>query len=88
MNNEVKKERTVQEIQGEYSGICTKAGHIQYQINALSKDLELVNSSLRDLNFEAAAAHSKAQQAAAAVLAESAPKNEAEAKPKRQRKSA
>jgi hypothetical protein len=39
-------------IQDEYTRVCNKAGHIQYQISALSKDLELINQTLRDLNQE------------------------------------
>lgn len=61
--SEAKKKRSVQEIQQEYSGLCMRAGHTQYQIATLEKELALVNESLRDLNFEAAAA----QQAEAEV---------------------
>lgn len=50
------KKRTVAEIQNEYQSGCLKAGHINYQIYTLGRDLELLNSSLRDLNLEAAAA--------------------------------
>lgn len=47
--------RPVSEIQSEYTGLCARAGNLQYQIVTLSKDLEQLNSKLRDLNFEAAA---------------------------------
>ena len=50
--SEVKK-RTVQDVQQEYTGLCARAGHLQYQINAMQKDLELINTTLRDLNVEA-----------------------------------
>ena len=36
-----------------------KAGHLQYQIEVFSDDLDLVNQSLKDLNFEAAALQAK-----------------------------
>lgn len=60
MSEEQKKERTVDDIHREYSGLCSRAGHVQYQMSALSKDLELLNSQMRDLNFEAAALQAKA----------------------------
>ncbi len=53
------KERKVEDIQSEYGQLCTKAGHLQYQIYALSKDLALVNEQLRELNFEASKVISK-----------------------------
>jgi len=46
--------RTLEDIKKEYADGCVKAGHIQYQLFTLSKDLEVLNNSLRDLNFEAA----------------------------------
>lgn len=48
-----KPQRTVAEIQQEYAQVCTRAGHLQYQLYTLTKDLELINSTLRDLNIEA-----------------------------------
>lgn len=69
MSEEAKKTRTVEEIQQEYTQLCCKAGHTQYQISGLEKDLEMINSSLRELNFEAAAA-------SAAKAAAEAPKEE------------
>lgn len=47
--------RTIETIHKEYSELCAKAGHLNYQIYTLSKDLELVNQQLRDLNLEASA---------------------------------
>jgi len=72
-----KKTRTVAEIQQEYQGLCFKAGHLQYQISALSKDLELLNSTMRDLNFEAASVQAKESEASKA----SEPKAAASADP-------
>jgi len=48
------KERTVEVVHQEYSQLCARAGHLQYQVAVLSKDLEVVNEQLRELNFEAA----------------------------------
>lgn len=53
MSEEAKKPRTVQDIQGEYQGLCAKAGHLQYQISALSADLKIINDTLKELNLEA-----------------------------------
>lgn len=47
------EKRTVKEIQHQYAELCTRAGHIQYQIHALSRDLDLVNDTLREINLEA-----------------------------------
>ncbi len=63
-----KSSRTVQEIQVEYSQLCTRAGHLQYQLSTLNKDLEAINGLLRDLNNEAFAA----QQASEAKTKEDA----------------
>lgn len=49
------KKRTIPEIQQEYQNACLRAGHLQYQVFTLSNDLEMLNSTLRDLNLEAAA---------------------------------
>jgi hypothetical protein len=46
--------RTFETVQTEYQQLALKAGHIQYQIHALSKDLDLLNDQMRDLNFEGA----------------------------------
>lgn len=68
-------ERTLQDIQNQYTSLCNKAGHIQYQVATFKRDLDLINSSLRDLNFEATALQTKqAQKAAEEALA----KNQAE----------
>lgn len=48
------EKRTVEQLSGEYAQLCQKAGHLNYQIHAISKDLELVNEQLRELNLEAA----------------------------------
>lgn len=50
---EAKKERTVDEIQHEYTQTCARAGHLQYQIASLESDLALVNLRLKELNIEA-----------------------------------
>lgn len=60
--SEIKK-RTVQEIQEQYQGLCLRAGHTQYQIHALSSDLEQINQTLRDLNLEAAAVKAEEDKA-------------------------
>lgn len=59
MSEEVKKERGIPEIQQDYQNGACKAGHLQYQIFTLQKDLDLVNETLRELNFEAAALQAK-----------------------------
>ena len=68
--SENKKERTVEEIQKEYTELCAKAGHLQYSVFTLNQDLEMVNQSLRNLNFEAASAHQKALDAQKTAPAE------------------
>jgi hypothetical protein len=69
-----KKPRSVSEIQGEYASLCTRAGDLQYRIFTFTKDLELLNQTLKDLNFEAAASR------AAEVKAKAKADEEAKAK--------
>lgn len=60
MSNEVKPKRSVEEIQKEYTQVCAKAGHIQYNIEVLKRDLDMVFKTLGDLNLEAAASAAEA----------------------------
>lgn len=48
--------RSFAQIQEEYQKLCYRAGHIQYQVYTYQRDLDSLNSTLRDLNIEAAAA--------------------------------
>lgn len=63
--SEEQKKRGIPEIQQDYQGLALKAGHTQYQIFTLERDLELMNQTMRDLNIEA----SKVQQAEAVEVA-------------------
>lgn len=65
--SEEKKPRKLEEIQREYQELCTRAGHIQYQVHALSTDLELVNKTLREVNLEAFSAQKAEADAKAAA---------------------
>ncbi len=47
--------RTLQQIQQEFTALCTKAGHLEYQRTTLKKDVDLMQEQMRNLNFEAAA---------------------------------
>jgi hypothetical protein len=69
------KKRTIAEIQGEYQNLCTKAGHIQYQVKVLNDDLQLLNEQLKDLNLEAAKVNAESQAAAEQPKAEEASSN-------------
>jgi ribosome biogenesis GTPase A len=59
---EMKKERTIEDIQIEYGKLCTLAGQNAYQIYALQLDIDVMNSKMRELNLEAA--ELKAKEAA------------------------
>lgn len=50
-----KSSRSVAEIQQEFTAICARAGHLEYQVFTYRKDLEILNNQMRELNFEAAA---------------------------------
>lgn len=63
MSEEIKKERTLADIQQEYVNLSVKAGGIQYQIYVFEKDLELLNESMKSLNFEHAALTKKEAEA-------------------------
>lgn len=52
--SENKETRTVVQVQSDYQNLCTRAGHVQYQLFTLEKDLSMINESLRNLNLEAA----------------------------------
>jgi len=56
------QERTIEEIQKEYSLVCAEAGQAQYQLFILQKDLEIKNDRLRKLNLEAAAVSAKKKE--------------------------
>jgi hypothetical protein len=56
------KERTIEEIQKEYSLVCAEAGQAQYQLFIIQKDLEIKNDRLRKLNLEAAAVAGKKKE--------------------------
>lgn len=62
---EPKVHRSVQEIQQEYSQVCMKAGHAQYQLFTIQRDLDALNDTLRSLNIEAAQAKAAADAEAA-----------------------
>lgn len=52
--SEPKKERALKDVEAEYHNLVYKAGTLQYQVNVLSADLNLVNDQIKELNFEAA----------------------------------
>lgn len=73
--------RTSAQLQNQYTQLCAKSGHIQYQIFALKTDLEAINNALRDLNLEAAQALSQEKaDAEAKAAAEAAAASVEEAK--------
>lgn len=69
------KEKTYQDLQMEYTALCNKAGHLQYQIFGYQKDLDLINNELRELNFKAAAVQAREQQKSAEAALEKAKKD-------------
>lgn len=54
MSNEQTTDRTVASVQQEYTQLCARAGHLQYQLMVLQDDLDLLNGQLKELNVEAA----------------------------------
>ena len=76
--SEYKAPRPMQTIQQEYQNLALRSGNLQYEISEKSKDLALINTAMRELNFEFIAsreADEKEKAAAAAPVA-----SEAEAK--------
>lgn len=49
------KKKTVSDLQQEYTQLCSKAGHLSYQIYTLKAELNAVQDTLRSINLEAAA---------------------------------
>lgn len=68
--SEQAKERTLEVVHQDYSRLCSQAGHVQYQISVLKKDLETLNVQLRDLNAEAFSLQAKAAPEASAPPSE------------------
>lgn len=67
--------RTTQEIQTEYQNLAFKAGNLQFAIFQQQKDLDLINQTLRELNFEYVSASE------AAKAEENKPEKQADAAP-------
>lgn len=64
--------RDIKAIEQEFSNLCAKAGHLQYQVAVLSEDLNLVNEEIKKLNFEAAKVHAATKEAEAEKAKEEA----------------
>lgn len=69
MSEQPKAPRSSNDVKSEYANLCLRAGNLQYEIATKEKDLELINASLRDLNFEFMAASKYEADVAAAVKA-------------------
>lgn len=64
--------RDLETIQNQYQGLCLKLGHLEYQVYVFNKDIEMIKSTLRDINLEASAAKAKADEAAKTKESENA----------------
>lgn len=75
--------RTLDDVRNEYNQLAFRAGNLQYTIHAAEKDLDMLNESMRNLNFEAAKLQNeaasesakKAEEAAAVEAAANQPPN-------------
>lgn len=47
--------RSMEDIQKNYTQLCTEAGQLQYQLKVYSQKLEEINSTLSSVNIEASA---------------------------------
>jgi hypothetical protein len=56
MSNEVKKPRSVVDLNKEYSRFCAQLGELMYRKYTIEKDIEMLSDTLKDLNNEGAAA--------------------------------
>lgn len=63
--SETKAPREISVIQSEYQQLCTRLGHVTYQVHGLQKDADLIKQSLLDLNLEAVAAQQAGEKAKA-----------------------
>lgn len=50
-----KQKRPVADIQQDYSQVCARLGHVEYQSYIHNRDAEKLKKELEDLNLEAAA---------------------------------
>ena len=69
MSETTKPARTIEQVQQEFNQACLRAGHLEYTIYTNKKDLELLNQTIRNLNFEAASIQAANQKAAAEAAA-------------------
>jgi hypothetical protein len=53
--------KTLESLHKEYSSLCAKAGHLQYQIVTLTAELVILNETLKVLNLDASAISVKAK---------------------------
>lgn len=49
------EKETIESLQNSYSQLCTKAGHLNYQIGIFSKELASLNAQMEEINHKAAA---------------------------------
>lgn len=56
--------RTVEDIQKDFNNLAFKAGHLQFQIDCNTGDLNKINQTLKDLNLEFVAAKNAEAKAA------------------------
>ena len=57
--------RSTKELKAEYANLALQAGNLQYEISCKERDLETLNNTMRELNFEfISASESEAKQAA------------------------
>jgi len=55
IKEEQKEPRKFEEIKAQYEQLRARSGDVQYQIYALTKDLEKLNEAMVSVNYEAAA---------------------------------
>lgn len=58
-----KEPRSPDAVRQEYQNLAFKAGNLQYEIVCKQKDLQVLNDTMRELNFEYIEAQNKAEEA-------------------------
>lgn len=52
---------TLESLSQAYAGMCSKAGHLAYQIYVYNEELATLHRDMRDVNMKAAALKAKAE---------------------------
>ena len=63
--------RSLQDVQNDYTRVCARLGHVEYNIAVMKKDADAIKGELQALNLEAAALNAEQAKEEAAKAEDS-----------------